>query len=410
MKSVGSRAIGNVLKSVDWSFSGPFKGGRPGQDLFDARKFHWYPATFIPEIPYTLIDVISNRGDLIYDPFAGIGTTSFQAAMLGRRPITSDICRIGIAVARDLWELLRPSNVLPDPDALVGRIIRGFDYASNYESRLGGEIEVNEVRRWYHSDTFQQLAYLKAVTHDMEDDVAAAAFRVALSANYKTLSGQGRGWGCVADNMIPKSDQLDNNKNAFLRVQRHLNVLLREIRTIRETLCADARDVLNAKRGDEVFHLMDVRNEVPVSAGSVDLIVTSPPYPEMTDYSTSQRLSYYWEGRDPEADVVREIGARRKRFRKASLPGYASDMRTALSNVIGSLRVGGYACFVMPLFEARVIPERRDVVDRVMDHPLSAGCELVDKVTRVLPTRRRHHNQNWTSLDKEVIYIFRRSS
>ena len=56
-----------------------------------------------------------------------------------------------------------------------------------------------------------------------------------------------------------------------------------------------------------------------VPDNSVDLVITSPPYPNMTDYVTSQRLSYYFLGlgladKSRLKDLDLEIGPRIRRL------------------------------------------------------------------------------------------------
>lgn len=52
------------------------------------RRFH--PAAFPEEIPYRLIQLYSNKGDLVLDPFVGSGQTTKMARFLKRRYIGVD--------------------------------------------------------------------------------------------------------------------------------------------------------------------------------------------------------------------------------------------------------------------------------------------------------------------------------
>jgi len=49
-----------------------------------------HPARFPFEIPHNLIKFYSNKGDTVFDPFAGFGTTILEALRLGRIGIASD--------------------------------------------------------------------------------------------------------------------------------------------------------------------------------------------------------------------------------------------------------------------------------------------------------------------------------
>ena len=61
------RAI-TLLSNIDWSFDTPLYSRTRNRFLFDCRKHHWYPATFVPEIPYSLIEVLSKPGQVVYEP------------------------------------------------------------------------------------------------------------------------------------------------------------------------------------------------------------------------------------------------------------------------------------------------------------------------------------------------------
>lgn len=71
----------------------------------EAQK-QWHPAPFPAELPRRLIKMLSWRGALVADPFAGSGTTLRVAQQLGRRYWGSEISETYVARARQ--ELARP--------------------------------------------------------------------------------------------------------------------------------------------------------------------------------------------------------------------------------------------------------------------------------------------------------------
>src|SRR3989344_6709256 len=50
-----------------------------------------YRACFKPELPRFFVQLLTNKGDVVYDPFAGRGTTVIEAGLMGRRVIANDI-------------------------------------------------------------------------------------------------------------------------------------------------------------------------------------------------------------------------------------------------------------------------------------------------------------------------------
>jgi DNA modification methylase len=71
------------------------------------RKFH--PAAFPEEIPYRLIQLYSNKGDLILDPFVGSGQTTKMARFLYRKYIGVDKSSKYVAIAKK--RTLEPSSL-----------------------------------------------------------------------------------------------------------------------------------------------------------------------------------------------------------------------------------------------------------------------------------------------------------
>jgi DNA methylase len=50
-----------------------------------------YRACFKSQLPAFFIERLTAPGDLVYDPFSGRGTTSVQAALMGRAPAANDV-------------------------------------------------------------------------------------------------------------------------------------------------------------------------------------------------------------------------------------------------------------------------------------------------------------------------------
>lgn len=400
-----------ILANINWNFSTPFSVGRSGVQFFDCRKYHWYPATFIPEIPYTLIEVLTSPGAVVYDPFGGIGTTLFQSLLLGRTPVTNEICSVSVRLMKSFWTLLEPRTNLTNVASDLVRLEASYDADVDYSRRVAkSEVLVERLRPWFHPETFNEMMYLAAYEKKMSSAGTKSAMWIALSSSLKAVCAQDEGWGCIADNVLPKGAQLKKRRPGLERFRRNINLLMRDLVQLKATLPQITHDLLRDSAVDHHIRRIDVRlGEFPGDE-TVDMVLTSPPYPNMTDYSTSQRLSYYWLGRDPSEDLPVELGARRRRFTPGAIESYRDGMKEAVSAICRKLRPGGYACLVMPKFNAdnHNNTVRREVVQECLGFLYANGCTLEQELSRILPTRRRHHNQKWTSLEKESIHVFRK--
>lgn len=64
------------------------------------HSFYRYPARFSPKFAEAAISVFTKRGDLIYDPFMGGGTTLVEAMRLGRRSVGTDLNSLAVFVSK----------------------------------------------------------------------------------------------------------------------------------------------------------------------------------------------------------------------------------------------------------------------------------------------------------------------
>lgn len=403
-----------ALSNIDWSF-------HPGPALseselkpFNARKYHWYPATFVPEIPFTLIEILTSPGATIYDPFSGIGTTYFQALSLNRIPIGTDICKVAVDYTENL-------STLFDPDCDHQRILHSLDEKFNdysegtdYSTEVPEEILLEELRPWYSEPDFQKFCFLFQLEATSENQFEKAALRIAISDALKSHCSQNRGWGCIADNMHPKKEQI-MDKRALSGVNSKVQVLLRDLDNHLATAGAYYEEIYSNVRDSQTIFHTDVREFDGIIDASVDLVVTSPPYPEMTDYVAAQRLSYYWLGEKVglsdqfNDDMNTEIGARRKRSRRSSNREYLEMMYEANDNIVSKVSEGGYLCYVLPEINDDG-DERKEVVSKVLaDIEKRDGISRIEDYMRVIPSNRRSHNMKWTSLNQERISLFRKS-
>lgn len=398
-----------TLNNINWDF---FPAGAINHNQispFNCRKFHWLPATFVAEIPFTLIEVLSKPRAVVYDPFGGIGTTFFQAFLLNRIPITTEVGKVSTDFIKSLYILFNPNTDFEKLKSSIQKICANYDEKTKYQKQISHDASFQKLLLWYHQETFNQLSYLYLENENCDDDSIKALIHISISSLLKTVCSQNRGYGCVADNMFPKKEQI-KEKNALLLFKNHANSLIKEIE---EQFKKNGSQFL--QNYEEIFETKsiihhDIRNNPPIKNKSVDLIVTSPPYPKMVDYVKSQRLSYYFFGYNLDEDLKPEIGARYKRAKPDALDSYLKDMNLANENISNKLKDGGYICYVMPAFDTdkQNNAERQQIVKEVMDNLKNLGLTEELSLERVIPSRRRTHNVMWATLEKEKISIYRK--
>jgi len=407
-------SINETLENVNWDFYQKSFFTDYEVRPFNSRKHHWYPATFVPEIPFTLIEVLTEPKATIFDPFSGIGTTFFQALLLNRKPVSTEICRVAIEYMRSLFTLFNPQLDFQKLREQTFDHLKDFNAHKDYISEVPKRILIEKLKPWYTQKTLNELSFLFIKESNCRKKGIKSLFRISISAILKTVSSQNRGWGCIADNVKPKDSQKEK-KEVFHYFKSHAKSLLTDIFEHLKYVSPEYKENYKILKKKHRIFYEDVRKCSEIKDNSVDLVVTSPPYPNMTDYVTSQRLSYYFYGidfskKEGKENRSAEIGARSKRARKDSIENYLEDMKEANKTIAQKIKKGGYACYVMPVFNTDNENNRlrKRIVDKLLssmkDYSLFKQAEYI----RILPQKRRSHNVKWTTLEKEKIHLFKK--
>jgi len=104
-----------------------------------------YRACYKPQLPRFFIDIFTKKGDSVYDPFAGRGTTLIEAALMGRNIVSNDVNPLSII-------LTKPRLNIPTIDEI--------------ETRLS-ELEVQSIEAdidlsmFFHKKTEHEIVSLK---------------------------------------------------------------------------------------------------------------------------------------------------------------------------------------------------------------------------------------------------------
>ena len=319
------------LEKIDWSFEKEDTG-------FLGHDLHPYPAKFIPQIPGNLISRLSLRGELVLDPFGGSGTTALESVRLGRRAISVDANPLSALIGRAKTASVDHSASLElhgfqaaltselmklpaDPKALISAHAEHIPNIPNRE-------------KWFADSAFGELGLIKARIAGLDTLVARDLALVALSRIVIKVSYQ-------------DSETRYKSVIRAVPIGETLRRFLKEFRVVMATV-ADSEAV--TRHGISKFIFCDSRNlrSEDIADGSVDLVVTSPPYGNATDYHLYHRFRLLWLGFDPIELGHKEIGSHLKHQREGSgFDSYFKDLELAVCSVERVLRPGRYAAFVL---------------------------------------------------------------
>lgn len=391
------------LNGINWNFDFTIDYGNDVLHPFNCRKYYSYPATFIPEIPYALIEILSQKGDVVLDPFGGIGTTFLQALSLERVPYSFDINPVASTVCKTLYMLFNPSVNKNLIKSQLLQLCDGYDHTKDYSANLSTQRK--ELAGWFEENTFNEVAFLFQQFEHITDQTTRDVMKLILSSILVTLSSQNKGWAYIADNVRPKADEL-RKKGVFehfkISVKNLINDIVIHIDKLPNTYAAFYSALSSETR---VFN-DSLINNATIQAETVSLVVTSPPYPKMIDYVKSQRLSFGFLNKNLSDYVIKETGARYRRSRKDFLTSYEEDIKKINSKIVNLLRKNGYLCIVLPDYEAT--DNRREVIERIVKNYIELGLTKELEISRYIPSHKRTLSIQWATLVNERIYIFRK--
>lgn len=258
---------------------------------------HSYPAKLLPHIAHFFVQAsaLSGVGSRVLDPFCGSGTVPLEASMSGRQALVAD--------ANPMARLLTRVKTTPySPDELLTEAIEILRRARRY--RTAPAVDIVNSALWYSASRKKELEILRRAVFEVDDDDMRDFFLVCFSVACRKLSYTDpaisvpvrlkakAGRTLAANNEIA---QRLNKVDSADHLEEFGNVCLANIQRIVRTN-AEFPDRIAARAvGDDARSLLDEEGG-PLGAGTVDLVVTSPPYGSAQKYVRSMSLSLNWLG------------------------------------------------------------------------------------------------------------------
>jgi DNA methylase len=312
------------------------------------HRLHPYLGKFVPQLAETLLRRRLPAGGMVYDPFAGSGTTLVEASVLG-------MPSVGVDVSAFNCMLMRVKTGLHDLATVEAELASALE-------RPPAEPPPSEyLQRWYHPAALRELAGFCAAipsspAADIVSVVASRAARSARRAAHHDLDFPAR----------PMTGPYWCHKHR------------RECRPV-----AEARRFLRRYAADTIRRLGEyasLRSQAPAQVlhtdartadlpDRIDGVVTSPPYPGVIDYHEQHRYAYELLGLEDRRAL--ELGSASAGSSRRALASYCAGIAEVLAHTRRHLRPGA------PV--AIVANDSHALYDGIAER---AGYELVERTVR----------------------------
>ncbi len=123
-----------------------------------------YQSKLKPAIAFFLTKIFVDEGDLIFEPFSGAGTISFELAQKGIRTISLDLNSVAYT--------LTSAKLNPQKKEIILTQIKELeDYIKNSKlSKKDLEYADDYIKRFYHEETLNEILKAKKFFYDKKED------------------------------------------------------------------------------------------------------------------------------------------------------------------------------------------------------------------------------------------------
>ncbi|NLV26936.1 MAG: site-specific DNA-methyltransferase [Methanomicrobiales archaeon] len=289
-----------------------------------------YRACFKPQLPRFFITLLTEPGDIVYDPFSGRGTTPVEAALLGRRIIANDINPLSRILAE-------PRLNPPELEEVKTRLYSVSDLPS-----VTCDIDLS---MFYHPETLRTICSLrKYLTSRVEDNTADMTDRWIRMVATNRLSGHSPGFFSVYT--LPPNQAVSPDRQIIINRDRNQQppyrdvreIILKKSRLLIRGIEPNQMEQLKEAGQSALFLTQDARYTPQIPDNWVTLTVTSPPFLDIVQYASDNWLRCWFNDLNAE-DIGKNITMTRK------LADWEAVMQDTFKELYRITKPGGYVAF-----------------------------------------------------------------
>lgn len=253
---------------------------------FDIPIHSWYP--YIEGFSINFVKSILDNYDTnitVYDPFNGSGTTTLTASSLGIKSFASEINPIMRFIAYTKINTVKhilDSNKIVDLKKTYNKIKKELYVGSSNNKNIEIKNIINDCylsKDFFEACTLNKIAFVKYVIKSIKDEDFKNIGLLALASIIVELSNMIR----AADLRKKTSKEKMNSSNDVITL--YINKLSKIISDI---------EIMQSVNFEEMTFISDNAKKLNKNyCNSIDLIITSPPYVNGTNYFRNTKLELW---------------------------------------------------------------------------------------------------------------------
>ncbi|MCL7409447.1 DNA methyltransferase [Marivivens donghaensis] len=242
-----------------------------------------YQGKLKPALAHQLVQVFSKRGQTVFDPFSGSGTVPLEAAISGRCAVSNDLSDMAVAMSN---AKIGNTNRMAC-DSLIDALIVWVSTRSVEPKTIEdtANIRFNKtIAEYFEPNTFQEVLKARdffAKTKDLGDPNWCLVF----SAMLHILHGN-RPYA-LSRNSHPLTPYAPTGDYVYKNVSTHLRTKVHSALAAKESLPLTPQSISIQS---------DVRDLSQLADGSIDVIITSPPFASSTRFYMTNWMRFWFCG------------------------------------------------------------------------------------------------------------------
>ena len=249
-----------------------------------------YRGCFKAQLPKFFIELLTNENDIVYDPFAGRGTTMIEAALLGRQVVANDVS--------PLTEILcKPRLEIPKVEEIKDRLNQ-IEFDEDSKSNV-------DLSMFFHQETLKEIVslknFLKKRKENNKEDYIDSWIRMVAT---NRLTGHSSGFFSVYtlppnQAVLPKRQVKINEKRNQIPSYRNVKKLIvkKSKSLLRDITINQIQQLKKISKGS-LFLTEDAGKTKQIPNELIKLTVTSPPFLDVVQYKDDNWLRCWFNSID----------------------------------------------------------------------------------------------------------------
>lgn len=376
--------------------------------------YHTYPAMMIPQVARKLLADYAPEGklELVLDPYAGSGTTLVESSIRGIKSVGTDLNPL----ARFMSRVKNTHFNLSDIYAASAELSTSFFIYAPDKVTNTDFSRISNYTFWYTEDSLYRLSYINQAISELKPELQDF-FLLCLSETVREVSFTRNG---EFKRYKMSAKQLENfNPDVFLVFEKKVQRNIKGLESFNATGVQDLASVFSFNSSN------NIPSEI-LPEGSVDMVVTSPPYGDshttvaygqfsrwanewfnfenaktldrlLMGGSVSKEMKFETQSIAEELEAIKALDIKRY----YEVISFLNDYWDSIQNVAKTVRKGGRVCYVVGNRRVKAIQINLDYFTAEMFEKCGFKHEIT--IVREIPNKRMPSKNSPTNKTGEKV-------